>query len=416
MTTTPPAPAPSAVERFDPTSPNLAVDRFPILADIQREAPVAFIPAIGMWAVTGYDAITEVLSDPERFPSGGGYTVPPHLPAEARAIYDVDQALWTYALIGTDDDLHRRLRSPMTAAFTARRVKQLEPVIAQDAAHLLDQLFSDGNDVVDLYARFVRPLPSRTIARFFGLPVEDAPRFSAWSGAFLTVQVPGLPAPAYIEAATQFAEFDTYIRQIVNSDLSTVNNGIIHSLVTGWRQGTHDLTEDELVGDIANVVFAGHETTVSTLSNMLVRMLRDPDLWTALSNGTSDVTAMVDELLRLDTSVIGLFRSTSTTTQIGEVTIPAHTPLWVAFGAANRDPHVFADPNTMNPTRANLKEQMTFGRGRHICIGATLARAQITRAITTLPRTYPTLQLAGDAPEAPGHLLRITPTIPVTRH
>lgn len=413
MTTTSPTPS-AAVERFDPASPDLATERFAVLADIQRESPVAFIPAIGMWAVTGHDQIKEVLADAQRFPSSGGYGLPPHLPAEARAVYDLDRPLWTYALIGTDGELHRRLRSPMTAAFTARRVRQMEPLIAQDAAQLVEGLFQDS-DTADLHAEFVRPLPSRTVARFFGLPVSDAPRFSAWSGAFLTMQVPGLPVAAYVAAATHFAEFDAYVRGIVTGDPSTLDDGIIHTLVTGRHDGTHDLTEDELVGDIANVVFAGHETTVSTLSNVLVRLLRDRNLWTALQKGAVDVTALCEELLRVDTSVIGLFRSTSTATRLGGVDLPANVPLWVAFGAANRDPHVFADPHAMTPGRASIKEQMTFGHGRHVCIGAALARAQITLAITALPRAHPGLRLTGEVSELPNHFLRTTPELPVTR-
>ena len=171
------------------------------------------------------------------------------------------------------------------------------------------------------------------------------------------MQVPGLPAAAYISAATQFAEFDAYVRGIVTGDPDCLDDGIIRTLVTGWRDGTHDLTEDELVGDIANVVFAGHETTVSTLSNILARLLRDRHLWNALQEGVVDVAA----------------------------------------------------------GRSSIKNQMTFGHGRHVCIGAALARAQITLAITALPRAQPGMRLSGEVSELPNHFLRMTPELPVTR-
>jgi cytochrome P450 len=413
MTITPPTPS-AAADRLDPTSTTLADDRFTVLADIRRESPVAFVPAIGMWAVTGHAEVKEVLADPQRFPSGGGYGLPRHLPAEARAVYDLDRPLWAYALIGTDGDLHRRLRSPLTAAFTARRVAQVEPLIAQDAAQLLDALFEDS-ETPDLFARFVRPLPSRTIARFFGLPLADAPRFSAWSGAFLTMQVPGLPTATYVAAATQFAEFDAYVRDLVTGDPGALGDGIVRTLLTGRRDGSHDLTEDELVGDIANVVFAGHETTVSTLSNVFVRLLRDRDLWDGLCAGSVDVTALREELLRLDTSVIGLFRTTATATRLGGVDLPGGVPLWVVYGAANRDPDVFDAPDAVAPGRPSIKQQMTFGYGRHVCIGAALVRAQLTLAITALPRAHPGLRLADDVAELPNHFNRTTPALPVVR-
>lgn len=408
MTTT------SAVERFDPSSDSLAQERFGVLADIRENSPVAFVPSIGMWAVTGYEALREVLADPVRFPSGAGYRAPDHLPAEAFAVYPADGPLWSYALIGTDGDLHRRLRSPITRAFTARRVKAVEPLIAGDAEGLLRGMF-DGRDDGDLYAEFARPLPSRTICRFFGLPVQEAPRFSAWSGAFVTLQVPGLPAQAHVQAAQQFADFDAYVRQIVTGDLSGIGEGIIRHLVEGSRAHSHDLTEDEMVGDIANVLFAGHETTVSTLSNMLVRLLGDRELWRSVADGSADLPLVVEELLRLDTSVIGLFRYTAADTTLAGVDIPAGSALWVAFGATNRDPAAFDDPDTFRPGRSRGYGPLTFGHGVHVCVGKALAAVQLQLALAAVPRVWPTLALDGPIVEVPNHLLRITPAIPVRR-
>ena len=82
MAITSPTPS-AAAARFDPTSADLAAERFAVLAALRRGSPVTFVPAIGMWAVTGHAEITEVLADPQRFPSGGGYGLPPNLPAEA---------------------------------------------------------------------------------------------------------------------------------------------------------------------------------------------------------------------------------------------------------------------------------------------------------------------------------------------
>jgi len=209
----------------------------------------------------------------------------------------------------------------MTRAFTMRQVRTLEPAVCADAEALAAELFVGGPEV-DLFSRFVRPLPSRTIARFFGLPVEEAPRFSGWSDAFLVPQMPGLPEGAYVAAARQYAQFDDYVRSLVTRALSDVGPGIVHDVVTGHRNGTHDLTQDELVGDIANVLFAGHETTVSTLSNLPVRNLRDRPLWTALAAGEVDLPPLVDELLRLDTSG-GLFRTCPESTTLAGVHLPA---------------------------------------------------------------------------------------------
>jgi cytochrome P450 len=110
--------------------------------------------------------------------------------------------------------------------------------------------------------------------------------------------------------------------------------------------------------------------------------------------------------------VIGLFRTTGTATRPGGVDLSAGVPLRVAFGAANRDPD---DPDAMTPGRPAIREQMTFGHGRHVCVGAALARARVTLAITALARAQPGLRLVDDVPELPDHFLRTTPTLSVAR-
>ncbi len=399
---------------FDPASPSFATDRFEVLAALRAQGPVVFVPAIGMWAVTGHRAVREVLADPRTYRSGGTYLPSDHLPASAFAVYPADGPLWRYSMVSSDGEQHRRLRTPMARAFTARRVQALEPVIAADAEELLTGLFS-GDGPADLFRRFAQPLPSRTVARFVGLPVEEAARFTAWSDAFLVPQVPGLPEAAYVGAAHQFAEFDAHVRRYVSGDLDGVGDGVVRALVEGRRDGSHDLTEDELVGDIANVVFAGHETTVSTLSNVFVRLLRDRAAWAALAAGTAPADALVEELLRVDTSGIGLFRSTAAPVRLDGVDLPAGARLWVAFGAANRDPAVFADPDAVDPDRPGIRDSVTFGHGIHACIGAALARLQVRIAITAVPRAFPDLRLAGDVAETPNFIIRSTPHLPVAR-
>lgn len=404
----------SAADTFDPSSSDLASVRFAALAGLRAQGPVVFVPAIGAWAVTGYRAVREVLADPARYPSGGTYR-PDHLPAAALAVYPADGALWRHSMVSSDGAHHRRLREPMARAFTARRVHALGPAVTADADGLLQRLFRAGESTVDLYRRFVQPLPARTIARSFGLSVEEAARFTAWSDAFLVPQVPGLPEAAYVQAARQFAEFDAYVRDTVRGDLRGIGDGIIRTLVESGRHGGHDLTEDELVGDIANVVFAGHETTVSSLSNAFVRLLRDRDLWAGLAAGSVPVADLAEELLRVDTAGIGLFRTTAGPVRLAGVDLPAGARLWVAFGAANRDPEVFAAPDVVDPGRSRTPPSVTFGHGIHACIGSALARLQVQIAITAVPRAFPTLHLDGGIAETPNFVIRSTPHLPVAR-
>lgn len=405
---------------LDPASPTMAEDRFDDLAALRSQAPVVFVPSIRMWAVTGHDAVREVLGDPARFRSGGTYIPSQHLPAESFRAYPQDGPLWQHSMVSADDGQHRRLRTAMARAFTARRVHELEPEIRADATLLVETLVgqlagqtggADGD--ADLVAGFARPLPSRTIARVFGLPLADAGRFPAWSDAFLLPLVPGLPDELYVGAARQFAQFDAYVRALVTGDLADVGPGVVRDVVTGAREGSHDLTEDEMVGDIANVLFAGHETTVSTLSNAFVRLLRDRALWDRLAEGEEDLPPLVEELLRLDTAGVGLFRACPDATTLAGVELPAGARLWVSFAAANRDPARFEAPDDLRPARPRVADHLTFGHGVHSCIGSALARVQVQVALDVVPRLAPSLHLTGPVPEVPSFVIRTTPHLPV---
>ncbi|WP_380164800.1 cytochrome P450 [Jannaschia sp. R86511] len=399
------------VHTFDPASPTMAADRFDQLAGLRSTSPVVFVPALQMWAVTGYDAVREVLADPARFPSGGTYIPTAHLPPAALDVYPPTGPLWQHSMVSADGAQHRRLRTAMTRAFTASRVRVLEPDVRDDAEALVHRMLAEGG--TDLVDGFTRPLPSRTVARFFGLPVEDAPKFSGWSDAFVVPQVPGLPVAAYVAAAHGFKEFDAYVRAALALNEQELQPGIVRDLVIGAREGTHDLTEDELVGDIANVLFAGHETTVSTLTNMFVRLLADRPLWARLATGDVDLPPLVEELLRLDTAGVGLFRACPSLTTLAGVEVPSGARLWVAFGAANRDPDAFPEPDDLRPGRPHTADPLTFGRGTHGCIGTALARTQVHVALQVLPRLAPTMHLTAPATEVPNFIIRSSPHLGV---
>lgn len=407
-------PLTSAAEAFNPFHPEFARERYALMAHLREEAPVAFIPALGFWAVTRHADLKAVLSDPVTFPSGGAYSSANNLSPEASAIYGANRPLYRYSLVNTDKPLHLRLRAPIAKAFVPRRVAEIQDEIAQDAQTLLERLFDTG-PTADFLTAFAKPLPIRTICRLIGIPLEDVPLIHGFSEAFTLLLVPTLPVEAQVHATRGLQAFDDYMRSFITGTRQGLTEGLFSNLLAARARGEHDLSDDELVGSLANVLFAGHETMVGTLANSMVRLLENRTLWASLASGEVDADALTDELLRLDTAGVGLYRRTSQATQIGGVDVPEGVTLWVAFGSANRDSSVFADPDTLDPGRTNLREQLTFGYGLHYCIGAALARTQIRAAITTAARLYPGLHRVGDAPELPNHTLRTTLALGVRR-
>jgi cytochrome P450 len=398
---------------FNPFAPNFTEQRYLLLARLREESPVCYLPALGFWAVTRHEDIKAIVSDPSAFPSAGAYSSSNNLSAEAKAIYNEDMPLYKYSLVNTDKPLHTRLRAPIAAAFVPRRIRELQDEIGDDVKLLLGQLF-DAAPVADFVTGFAKPLPIRTIVRLLGLPLEDVPKIHGFSNAFTALLIPTLPVEAQVQAVKGLKAFDEYMRDFVTGANTNLSEGLLSNMLAARSRGEHDLSDDELVGNLANVLFAGHETTVNTLANSFVRLLNDRPTWSALVDGTADVDALTDELLRLDTAGVGLYRKTAAVTRFGDVEVPAGATLWIAFGSANRDASVFPEPDKLDPNRENLREQLTFGYGLHYCIGVALARTQIRAAISTAATMYPHLKQVGVAPELPNHTLRATLALPVS--
>lgn len=407
-------PDPTAAEQFDPRSPRFTADRFALLALLRSEAPVSFLPALHVYAVTRWQEVRDVLGDPVTFASSEAFSAGVHLAPEATALYPLTSPLFAYNLINVDKPLHKRLRDPLMAAFSLKRVQSLAPMVTADIEDLLDSIAAAGGQT-DLLAAFCKPLPLRTICRLLGVPVADAEKMRGWSDALIAFQTPGLPVEVQVGAAHGLLALEGYIRAIIAEKTATPDDGLISALIAGRAAGENDLSEDEMVADIGVVFFAGHETTINTLANAFHSLLNQRDQWEAVVSGAVDAENLTDELLRHDTSVMGLYRRATVDTVIGGVPVPAGATLWVSYAAANRDPAKFDAPETLRCGRENARQHLTFGSGVHYCVGPLLARLQVREAVTRAASRFPAMRLAPGAsvPEIPHHGLRAPVMLPV---
>ncbi len=407
-------PHPTAAEQFDPSNPRFTTDRFALLAQMRSEAPVTFLPALHVYAVTRWQEVHDVLGDAVTFASSDAFSAGLHLAPEASAIYSLTSPLFAYNPINVDKPLHTRLRDPLMAAFTPKRTQSLAPTVIADVEDLLDSIAASGTQT-DLLLTLCKPLPLRTICRLLGVPLADAEKLSGWSDALIAFQTPGLPVEVQVAAAQGLRALDNYVRETIALKAATPDDGLISALVAGRATGENDLSDDELVADIAVVFFAGHETTINTIANALHSLLERRDYWEAVGSGTVDVDNLIDELLRHDTSVMGLYRRATVDTVIGGVPIPQGATVWVSYGAANRDPAVFDEPEKLQCPRGNARQNLTFGYGAHYCVGPLLARLQLREAVTRVANRFPEMRLVPGAivPEIPHHGLRAPVTLPV---
>ncbi|MBC7871756.1 MAG: cytochrome P450 [Chitinophagaceae bacterium] len=412
----------TAAAQFDPHNPRFATDRFTLLAQMRAESPVTFLPTLHVYAVTRWQEVHDVLGDAVTFSSFEAFSAGLHIAPEASAIYSLSSPLFAYNPINVDKPLHTRLRDPLMAAFSPKRIQSLTPTVIADIEDLLDAISSscpqgvaDSDVQTDLLLSLCRPLPLRTICRLLGVPLADAEKLSGWSDALIAFQTPGLPVEVQVNAAHGLRALDNYVREMIAKKTATPDDGLISALVAGRAAGENDLSDDELVADIAVVFFAGHETTINTIANAFHSLLNRRDYWEAIGSGTVDAENLTDELLRHDTSVMGLYRRATVDTVIGGVPVPQGATVWVSYGAANRDPALFDAPETLQCPRGNARQHLTFGYGAHYCVGPLLARLQLREAVTRVAKRFPEMHLVPGAvvPEIPHHGLRAPITLPV---
>jgi cytochrome P450 len=165
------------------------------------------------------------------------------------------------------------------------------------------------------------------------------------------------------------------------------------------------LTVEQAATVVLNLLFAGHETTTGLLGNVFRRLLADRDSWEAICNDPKLIPGAIEEVLRLDSSVIAWRRRTTQEVDIGGVHIPSGMRLLLLLGAANRDPSVFPDPDRLDIRRPNAREHLSFGMGPHLCLGAPLARLQGKIVLEEVSARLPDLRLV------PGVELQFAPNV-----
>lgn len=286
----------------------------------------------------------------------------------------------------SDPPQHTLFRGLVQQAFTPRAIDALSGRIEQLADELLDDCARRGD--FDLHDDFAFPLPVIVIAEMLGVPAGDLHLFKHWSDA--SVAAMGSERPqAY---AADLAAMADYLRDRVHdARRADAPESLIRALVQAEADGRR-LADDEILSVLTQLLVGGNETTTSLITNAVWRLLERPALWRRLADDVSLVPAAVEESLRFDPPVLGLFRNTTRPVALHGVEIPAGSKVMLHYGAANRDPAVFADADTFSLDRPP-KRHLAFGLGVHFCLGAQLARLEGRIALTRLVTRFPDLTL-----------------------
>lgn len=378
--------------RFDPHDERIAADPYSAYLWYREQDPVhwgkGYKPgADGCWYLFRHSDVVSVLRDRRfvrQWPPGVAAARADQMPPDQRPFWEVFDRL----LLSSDPPEHRRLRTLVSAAFTPQTVASYRPFVEETTRALVAEL----PDEFDLVTDFAAKLSSTVICTILGVPVADGPRLGTWitqfGGGIDLRKGPAAMAEA-TSAATGLVE---YFGAVVAERRKAPRDDLISGLIAA-RDDADRLTEDELLAMLIQLIFAGHETTLSQIGLCVVNLLHHPDQLDQVLRNRELVAGAVAESLRLNGSVqTAAARKPLEDVLVGDRLIKAGQPVIAFVGAANRDPAVFTNPELFDLTRDN-SASVSFGAGIHYCLGAALAKLEVETAISTLLTTHPTLQL-----------------------
>ena len=359
-------------------------DPYPHFAEMRGRCPVHAVrlgDGHDAFLVVGHDAARQALRDPR---------LSKDMLAAMGADPDVvDEGLpgpaFARHMLAVDPPDHTRLRGMVAKAFVPSRIAALAPRLERIAEDLLDELERSG-PVVDLVSGFALPFPFRVIGELLGVPEADQPPlhdafrrlFQPWSGS---------PPPDAV-AASDFVV--GYLEHLVDEHQRVPSDDLVGVLV----QAGDELTRQELLSSLFQLIVAGHDTTTSLIGNGMVALLDHPDQLRLLRAEPQRIPEAVEEVIRFDAPVPhATFRVTTEAVELGGVEVPAGQQVLVCIGGANHDPAAHVDPERFDIARTP-KPHLGFGHGIHFCLGAPLARLEGRIAFGALLRRFPDIALA----------------------
>lgn len=296
----------------------------------------------------------------------------------------------------SDPPEHTVYRRLVTSAFTARRTAAMEEWITTTAGGLIDGFAGAGR--ADLCEAFAIPLPVLVIAKILGVPSADQADFKDWSDRFMAGQNAADPA---VQGAAR-AQIDGYFAGVLGRRRTVLAEdgpeALPDDLLTALLTAEHDgrpFTDEELLPLILLLLVGGNETTTSLIANAVWRLL-DLGLWEDVRTNPELVDAAVEESLRYDPPVLGLYRTNTRPVVLHGVEIPEGSKAHGLYASANRDPEAWDDPDTFRLDRdvSDLRRRhLSFGVGRYLCPGAALARLEARISLRLLGERLPGLRL-----------------------
>ncbi len=385
---------------YDPFDLDVRRDPYPYYRRLRDEAPAYYVGEHDFWVLSRREDVFRAVHDYETYSSAEGIAI--------------ERTPGVKIMIGSDPPYHTRVRRLVQREFTPRAVAGWEPRIDKLCDELFEELLerNAGGDA-DLTRDLATPLPVMVIAEILGVPVSEREQFKQWSEEVVYL-IGGAIDPALQSASVSAAlSLGAYFSAIVDERKKDPSGDDLVSLFVRAGEGEDGLTHEEIVTHCILFLIGGNETTTNLIGNTVRALVANRDAEQRLQADPTLVGGAIEEVLRWDAPVQGLFRTTRAPVDIDGTVVPEGSRVQLLYGSANRDERHYPEPDRFDIARGST-DHLAFGGGVHLCIGAPLARLEARHAVSRIVTRLRNLELR-DEPQLNFNILVRGPrTLPVS--
>ena len=383
--------------QFDPLSAEFAADPYAVYARMRAEDGLFPFPELDMLLVTRQRDVSAIVADKRlpRMPNGilddaelrrrqrqdNFHDMPHH----ARFVQS--------SMLNSDGEVHDRLRRQVYRMFTPALIAGQRSAIEAYVTGLVSGLVGAGE--VDFVADLAVHVPGHVIGHLLGVPEADCPMLRTWSENIVQYFDVDRSAARKALAESTAAEFGAYLRDLKSDRVRNPREDLVTRLVQAEQAG--EMSEDEFISTAMLILMAGHGSTIDVLGSGMHAMLRFPDQMARLKADPSLMPTAVQEMFRFESPLPFFDRYAAEEVEVGGITYSRGTRFGLLYGAANRDPAQFDQPDHFDVGRTPNRH-LAFGGGAHFCLGNHLARLDMDVIFTTLFRTFRQINLV-EVPE-----------------
>ena len=403
---------------------------FHLYKELRENAPVFFHqpmhtdPEPGYWVLTKYADIKTVSMNPKVFSSQYSTGNLLTLGSEENRHPKLFKSTIDH-MLNLDGEMHLNLRKEHMPFFKPGYVDELQKKVSLKVSDLLDE--AEKLNEFNLVKEISQQLPIYTLSQILGIPESDRQKLTEWMELLELAQYFTLeqikqneegitdttPDPARVEMFNNMIdEMLDYGRFILNKKKDKPENDLLSAIANAKIEG-EDLSQEFLDGSWLLIVFAGNDTTRNTMSGGIKLLNENPQQKQLFLDNFERVTGLINETVRCVSPVIHMRRTTLEETIIGDQKIGPFEKIALWYGAANRDPEIFDDPDKFNIMRTNADQHLAFGIGRHTCLGKPVALMQLREFFSQFLSRFPDYQLTGDWKVAPNNFVHAIQEIPI---